>query len=208
MRAFAVNKWQLRIEMLRCLDMDSSSKKMGKIIGLMALSILILAGCTSMGEHKMMLPPSKDDIDTARVGKLTGEDGIVISANAKSKSPAADAASSTQSKEIAKVGVNEYLWRASLEKVKSMPLLGVDPASGLIITDWQNVSGNTSQRYKFDIRVTGTQLQAHAVHVSAFKQVLKGATWHDAKVQDSLAFDLEKSIIARARELKVHSDKK
>ena len=34
------------------------------------------------------------------------------------------------------VGVNSYLWRASLDTIAFMPLASADPFGGVIITDW------------------------------------------------------------------------
>ena len=34
------------------------------------------------------------------------------------------------------IGVNGYLWRASLDTISFMPLAEVDPFGGVIITDW------------------------------------------------------------------------
>jgi hypothetical protein len=34
------------------------------------------------------------------------------------------------------IGVNSYLWRASLDTISFMPLVSADPFGGVIITDW------------------------------------------------------------------------
>ncbi len=34
------------------------------------------------------------------------------------------------------IGVNSYLWRASLDTLSMMPLLQTDSNGGVIITDW------------------------------------------------------------------------
>src|SRR5919197_5001636 len=34
------------------------------------------------------------------------------------------------------IGVNSYLWRASLDTIAFMPLASADPFGGVIITDW------------------------------------------------------------------------
>ena len=34
------------------------------------------------------------------------------------------------------IGVNSFLWRASLDTVSFMPLVSADPFGGVIITDW------------------------------------------------------------------------
>ena len=38
------------------------------------------------------------------------------------------------------LGVNSYLWRASMETLNFMPLEQVDPFGGVIITDWYALS--------------------------------------------------------------------
>ena len=46
--------------------------------------------------------------------------------------PTADLAAS----QVTTIGVNSYLWRASLDTLSFMPLLQTDSAGGVIVTDW------------------------------------------------------------------------
>ena len=44
------------------------------------------------------------------------------------------------------IGVNAYLWRASLETVSFAPLLQADSAGGVIVTDWYTNPSNPTER--------------------------------------------------------------
>ncbi|MBE7607971.1 DUF3576 domain-containing protein, partial [Salmonella enterica subsp. enterica serovar 4:-:1,2] len=48
------------------------------------------------------------------------------------KRPEADLAAS----KVTTIGVNSYLWRASLDTLSFMPLLQTDSNGGVIVTDW------------------------------------------------------------------------
>ena len=50
----------------------------------------------------------------------------------KKDRPKADLAASR----VTTIGVNSYLWRASLETLSFMPLLQTDSTGGVIVTDW------------------------------------------------------------------------
>ncbi|MEL6531017.1 MAG: DUF3576 domain-containing protein, partial [Pseudomonadota bacterium] len=41
-----------------------------------------------------------------------------------------------QAAQVNAIGVNAFLWRASLETVSFAPLLQADSAGGVIVTDW------------------------------------------------------------------------
>ena len=43
------------------------------------------------------------------------------------------------------VSVNAYLWQASLEAIKFMPLVSTDANGGVIVTDWYTCRGNSSE---------------------------------------------------------------
>ena len=62
--------------------------------------------------------------------------------------PKADLAASR----ITTIGVNSYLWRASLDALSFMPLVQTDSAGGVIVTDWYANPGNpgdNAQRIAF-----------------------------------------------------------
>lgn len=105
--------------------------------------------------------------------------------------------------DTAMVGVNAFLWRASLDTVDFMPLASADPQGGIIITDWYSDPGTPDERFKITIYILDTRLRADGVNVSVFKQVRGADGWQDAAVDPDTEIQIENAILSRARDLKV-----
>ena len=104
------------------------------------------------------------------------------------------------------IGVNAFLWRASLDTVSFMPLSSADPFGGVIITDWYSPPETPSERFKMTVYILDRQLRADGVKVSVFRQRLaEGDRWVDGGVGDGTATDLENAILTRARELRANA---
>ena len=102
------------------------------------------------------------------------------------------------------VGVNSFLWRASLDTVSFMPLVSADPFGGVIITDWYAPAQSPSERFKVNIYILGRTLRADGIRAAVFKQQLSPTSgWVDATVADNTATDLENAILSRARQLRI-----
>jgi hypothetical protein len=99
------------------------------------------------------------------------------------------------------LGVNSYLWRASMETLSFMPLNQVDPFGGVIITDWYSNPQAPTERFKATVYILDTSLRADGLKVSIFKQTQTGAGWQDASVDGDTARQIENSILTRARQL-------
>jgi len=100
------------------------------------------------------------------------------------------------------LGVNGYLWRASLDTLNFMPLLEVDSYGGVIVTDWYSSADAPAERFKANVYVLDTALRADALKVGIFKQSLgANGTWRDASVDADTAREIENAILTRAREL-------
>ena len=99
-------------------------------------------------------------------------------------------------------GVNPYLWRASLDALKDLPVKSADPIGGLIIYDWQSFEDAPSERIKATVYILDSRLRADGVNVSVFRQTNAGGTWTDASVDPATEEQLENSILKRARALK------
>jgi hypothetical protein len=104
------------------------------------------------------------------------------------------------------IGVNSYLWRASLDTISFMPLSSADPFGGVVITDWYTPPGSPEERFKVNLFILGQQLRADGVRVAVFRQrrTVDGG-WLDAPVESKTATDLENAILARARQLRINS---
>ena len=104
--------------------------------------------------------------------------------------------------QVTTIGVNSYLWRASLEAVSFAPLLQADSAGGVIVTDWYSRPENPSERVKVSVAILDQDLRADALRVAASRQVLQGGNWVDAPVQAATVQKLEDIILTKARDLR------
>ncbi len=105
------------------------------------------------------------------------------------------------------IGVNSYLWRASLDTVSFMPLASADPFGGVIITDWYSPPQATNERFKLNVYILGRDLRADGVRAAVFKQILDPRTgnWIDAAVEPQTQTDVENAILTKARQLRIAS---
>jgi len=104
------------------------------------------------------------------------------------------------------IGVNSFLWRASLDTLSFMPLNSADPFGGVIITDWYSPSETPNERFKITGYILGTALRSDAIKVAVFRQVRVGTDqWADAVVEPSTVTAMEDSILTRARQLRIDS---
>ena len=99
------------------------------------------------------------------------------------------------------MGVNSFLWRASLETLNFMPLAQVDPFGGVIVTDWYASAEAPNERFKANVYILDTNLRADALKTSIFKQTRSAGGWQDATVDADTARQIENSILTRARQL-------
>ncbi len=101
------------------------------------------------------------------------------------------------------IGVNSYLWRASLDTVSFMPLVSGDPFGGVIITDWYSPPQSPEERFKVNVYILGRALRADGIRATVFRQTLQGSQWVDAPVALNTATELENAILTRARQLRI-----
>jgi hypothetical protein len=105
--------------------------------------------------------------------------------------------------EVASLGVNAYLWRASLETLEFMPLSEVDPFGGLIITDWYTNPNTPQERFKATVYILDQQLRADALKVTIHRQVNETGGWLDQPTATDTEIQIENAILTRARQLRV-----
>jgi len=109
-----------------------------------------------------------------------------------------DAASSAP-----QLGVNSYLWRATLDTLNFMPLTSADPVGGIVISDWYAAPDKPDEHMKVTVYILDRRLRADAVKVSVFRQVRSTNGWSDAQVNPDTGIKLENSILSRAREIRL-----
>ncbi|MCC7276076.1 MAG: DUF3576 domain-containing protein [Alphaproteobacteria bacterium] len=102
------------------------------------------------------------------------------------------------------IGVNTFLWRASLDTLSFMPMNQVDPFGGVIITDWYSSPGAPDERMKVNIYILDRTLRADGVRVAVFRQRRDAnGNWADAPVEPKTNVELEDAILTRARQMRL-----
>lgn len=112
--------------------------------------------------------------------------------------PKADLAAS----QVTTIGVNSYLWRASLNALSFMPLLQTDSNGGVIVTDWYANPNSPAERVKVNVTILDRDLRADALRVVMQRQVNQGGQWVGAPVQAASVQKLEDVILTQARDLR------
>lgn len=100
--------------------------------------------------------------------------------------------------------INGYLWRASVETLSFMPMLDVDPQAGAIITDWFVNPDTPNERMKVSVFILGNQLRADTLKVAVVRQERNGSgIWTNQPVRAGTELQIEDTILARARQLRI-----
>ncbi|CAA7621860.1 DUF3576 domain-containing protein [Magnetospirillum sp. UT-4] len=166
------------------------------VVAGLALSAVALSAC----DHAQAVYPTRDKGASAprmpgeKRETVFGPEGL-FGDNKKDKGEAAG------------IGVNSFLWRASLDTLGFMPIASADPFGGTIITDWYQLPESPAERFKVNVFILDRALRADGVKVSVFKQGRDSTgQWMDMKVETRMATDLENSILTRARQLRIVSE--
>ena len=127
-------------------------------------------------------------------GLLLGGCSSLPFVGGKDKAPKADAQLG--------IGVNAYLWRATLDTLSFMPLASADPWGGVVNYDWYVNPQAPNERFKATVFILDRRLRADALNVSVTKEVKDAAgAWTAAPVAAQTETDLENAILTRARQL-------
>jgi hypothetical protein len=106
------------------------------------------------------------------------------------------------------IGVNGYLWRATLDTLSFMPLASADPYGGVVITDWYTNPEKPDERFKCTVYILDARLRADGLNVAVFKQNKDAAgNWIDAPSASQTETDIENAILTRARQLRLSNIK-
>ena len=103
------------------------------------------------------------------------------------------------------LGVNSFLWRATLDTLNFMPLSSADPIGGVIISDWYAPPERPDEHMKVTVYILDRRLRADAVRVAVFRQTRAATGWADAQTNPDTGIRLENAILSRARELRLAS---
>ena len=156
-------------------------------------SAILLLGLTSCGglESKPGDVGGFKEQERASAGKLFGDVNLFGGAGNSAETNTG-------------IGVNGFLWRASLDTLSFLPLSSADPFGGVIITDWYAPPESPGERFKVTVYILGTELRSDSVRASVFRQKREGvADWRDANTGEDTKTSLENAILTRARELRI-----
>ena len=166
-------------------------------MAILALAVAGLAACSSDPSWEVPEEVATDDNERIRAqhGTIHGQEGIIAFGTNDDE---------TNGAVYGGIGVNAYLWRASLETIDFMPLTQADPFGGVIITDWYSPPETPGERFKINVYILDTVLRADGVKVAVFRQTDgTDAGWVDAAVDANTATAIEDNILTRARELRI-----
>ncbi len=106
--------------------------------------------------------------------------------------------------QTAGIGVNSYLWRATLDTLAFLPLVSADPYGGIVITDWYTDPQKPAERFKATVYILDTRLRADGLNVTVFKQIKDASgQWADSEVTPQTDIDIENAILTKARQLRL-----
>ena len=102
------------------------------------------------------------------------------------------------------IGVNSFLWRASLDTLAFMPLVSADPFGGVIITDWYSPPATPGTRFKVTVFILDRRLRADGLRLSVFRQRMTAAgEWAEETVADTTVRSIEDAILTGARQIRI-----
>ena len=171
--------------------MSLSCKKTASKLGFMTL-LVSLCACSSLGLQTDKTYDDKAKEKLYKNGSLASEEGGITLFGGKDKKAAETG-----------LGVNAFLWRATLDTISFMPLASADPFGGVIVTDWYSSPDAQNERIKMNILILDRDLRADGIKVTVFRQEkANGKDWVDARTNTSTATSIEETILTRARQLR------
>jgi hypothetical protein len=178
-------------------------------------ALVLVASCSNLD-----VQPASAPRDESAPSRVAGEGGINLLQFGGGR--ARDSSGGGGS-----IGVNSFLWRASLDTVAFMPLTSADPFGGVIITDWYSPPESPDERFRMMVYILGGQLRADGVRAQVFRQRRSGPSlasangrggrqpqaaprpatgeWMDAAVDASVSTEVENAILTRARQMRIDS---
>lgn len=160
-------------------------------------AFLFLLGCSGISTEQSYEKRDKDNI--YKYGSVVSDEGGITLFGGKDK----------KGPDGGGMGVNGFLWRASLDTIAFMPIVTADPFGGVITTDWYSSPDKPNERIKVNVFILDRELRADGVRVSVFRQEKdKNGNWQDAAVSPSTAVSLENTILTRARQMRLAQKEK
>jgi uncharacterized protein DUF3576 len=96
------------------------------------------------------------------------------------------------------IGVNKYIWNATLDVLSFLPIEAADPFSGVIVTGWGRPSGS-SRSYRATVYIQDPALDARSLRVALVSR--SGPANRDT------VRAIEDAILTRARQMRIADSK-
>ncbi len=156
-------------------------------------AILLFVGCSGIETDPNTEYP--DPLRRRKIkGKLFGEGGLTLF----------DTTADRDATATPSIGVNLFLWRATLDTISFMPVKNADPFGGTVLTEWYSPPETPNERFKLNIYILDQDLQTSSLRVSAFKEQKDASgLWTSSNSVATLQTDIENAILTRARQLKL-----
>lgn len=107
-------------------------------------------------------------------------------------------------RDASRIGVNGYLWRATLDTLAFMPLQSADSSGGVINTQWYVNPDVPNERFSITVYIKDKSLRADALQVAVHRQTFdRERGWTDAPTQQKTVDKIQDAILLRARELRL-----
>jgi hypothetical protein len=179
--------------------MNSAAGRLRSPLRMAVIAVAVAGAAACSGKTEYNYPDQKPGqaIDPTGSNKqydgLLGQDGFNFFGRRSAEDPGGGG-----------IGVNSFLWRASLDSISFMPVASADPFGGVIITDWYSPPETPDERFKLNIYILGRQLRADGIKAAVFRQRREtGGGWVDAAVEPKTATELENAILTRARQMRI-----
>ena len=189
--------------------MGFNSKTTYFILATLFLNFLLISACSFVDDAEVVRAPPNEDITMQRererreaVGNADEE--TFIGKLFQDVTGFGDKKESTGGG----IGVNTFLWRATLDTLSFMPLISADPFGGVIITDWHADSEAAKEKFKIVAYIIGTELRVDGIKISIFKKIKnESGLWVDKKSGKILQNKVEDAILTKARKYKIQNIK-
>jgi hypothetical protein len=169
------------------------------VVGAIALALGACAGGNKIDDSDRMNRSSAERNQMSHIGgrnQPTDEGGIF--------GPGGLFGSKAPQSEGTGLAVNAYLWRASLDTLRFLPLANADPFGGTILYDWYTPAESPTERIKVTVLILDRDLRADGLRVGVQRQQQAGARgWVDVPTDPKTAMDLENAILTTARQLRI-----
>lgn len=162
----------------------------GQVLSVLGSAVLLAFTACDYLDPNQQPVKSETELRREQTGTLTGPGGL-FGGSGESKP------------EGSNLGVNAFLWRATLDTVSIWPIASADPYGGVVLTDWYAPPTTPSERFKLNVYILDRALRADGIRVSVFRQTRNpSGEWQEASVQPETASRLEEAILMRARQMR------